>query len=179
MFRHADGNVLAQVLPVLDAAQLSRVFGPAKAMLFPAPDHPASDGSTLRRALLPDDAPPAQPGMLKLGVDQYAALTDQRIWRNRRFTMDYLRDAAPDEAGGLSDDALYLFVCRSEKSGFDLGLQSDYAHGLWAFMLLAFGASLMTSALITDTIRQADDPDEAIEAIMIEMSEASEDGDVG
>jgi hypothetical protein len=179
MFRHADGNVLAEVLPVLDAAQFSRVFGPAKALMFLAPDRPASDGSSLRRALLPDDAPPAASGMLKLGIDQYAALNDQRVWRNRRFTMNYLRDAAPDETSNMSDDELYLFVSRSEKSGFDLGLESDYAHGLWAFMLLAFGTAIMSSALVTNTIRQADDPDQAIEAIMVEMSETSEDGDVG
>jgi hypothetical protein len=69
MFRHGDGNVLAEVMPVLDAAQFSRVFGPAKALLFLAPDHPASDGSSLRRAVLPADAPSAPPapaGMLKL-----------------------------------------------------------------------------------------------------------------
>jgi Domain of unknown function (DUF4123) len=44
MFRHGDGNVLAEVLPVLDAAQFSRVFGPAQALMFLAPDHPASNG---------------------------------------------------------------------------------------------------------------------------------------
>jgi hypothetical protein len=33
--------------------------------------------------------------------------------------------------------------------------------------------------MMTDAIRQADDPDEAIEAIMIEMSGTSEDGDAG
>jgi hypothetical protein len=174
MFRHGDGNVLAEVLPVLDAAQFSRVFGPAKALMFLAPDHPASDGSTLRRALLPDDAPPAPAGMLKLGVDQYAALTEQRIWRNRKFTMDYLRDAAPDEAAGLSDDELYLFVCRSEKSGFDLGLESDYAHGLWAFMLLVFGVGFVSQAAIAGAIRDADDPDAAIEEIMEELSASAD-----
>ena len=45
MFRHGDGNVLAEVMPVLDAAQFSRMFGPAKALMFLAPDHPGSDGS--------------------------------------------------------------------------------------------------------------------------------------
>lgn len=68
MFRHVDGNVLAEVLPVLDAVQFSRVFGPAKALLFPAPDHPAADGSLIRRAVLPADAPPAQPGLLRLSM---------------------------------------------------------------------------------------------------------------
>jgi hypothetical protein len=177
MFRHGDGNVLAEVLPVLDAAQFSRVFGPAKALMFLAPDHPASDGSTLRRALQPEDAPLAPAGMLKLGLDQYAALTEQRIWRNRKFTMDYLRDAAPEETSRMSDDELYLFVCRSEKSGFDLGLESDYAHGLWAFMLLAFGAGFLSSALITDAIRQSEDPDETIEEIMVELSKSDESGE--
>jgi hypothetical protein len=174
MFRHGDGNVLAEVLPVLDASQFSRVFGPAKALMFLAPDHAASDDSTLRRALLPDDAPPAPAGMLKLGVDQYASLTEQRIWRNRKFTMDYLRDAAPEETSRMSDDELYLSVCRSEKSGFDLGLESDYAHGLWAFMLLVFGVGFVSQASIAGAIRDADDPDAAIEEIMEELAASAE-----
>ena len=178
MFRHGDGNVLAEVLPVLDAARFSRVFGPAKALMFPAPDHPASDGSPLRRAVLPADAPPGAPGLLKLSMEQYAQLTAQRVWKNRRFTMDYLRDAAPEETAQLSDEALYQFVSRAEKSGFRIGLESDYAHGLWAFMLLAFGEGIANNAMITDSIRQSGDPDKAVEDLMNELSEsASDSGD--
>ena len=55
---------------------------------------------------------------MKLSIEQYEELTNQRVWKNRRFTMDYLRDAAPEETAQLSDEALYQFVTRSEKSGF-------------------------------------------------------------
>jgi hypothetical protein len=81
MFRHADGNVLAEVLPVLDAAQFSRVFGPAKALMFLAPDHPASDGSLIRRAVLPGGAPPAPPGMLRLSMEQMEGIEEIRLER--------------------------------------------------------------------------------------------------
>jgi hypothetical protein len=179
MFRHGDGNVLAEVMPVLDAAQFSRMFGPAKALMFMAPDHPGSDGSPVRRAVLPDAAPPAAAGMLALNEEQFAALTAQRVWKNRRFTMDYLRDAAPVETERLSDEALCQFVIRAEKSGFRIGLESDYAHGLWAFMLISFGLSIADNALITNAIRQADDPDEAVEALLTELSESAADGGDG
>jgi hypothetical protein len=180
MFRHGDGNVLAEVLPVLDAAQFSRVFGPAKALMFLAPDHPGPDGSPIRRAVTPADAPPGSPGLLKLSAEQYAELTAQRVWNNRRFTMDYLRDAAPEETAQLSDEALYQFVTRAEKSGFRIGLESDYAHGLWAFMLLAFGESIANNVMITGSIRQSRDPDNAVEDLLNELSEsASDSGDGG
>ena len=179
MFRHADGNVLAEVLPVLGAAQFSRVFGPAKTLMFLAPDHPASDGSLIRRAVLPDDAPPGPAGMLKLSTEQYAELTNQRVWKNRRFTMDYLRDAAPEETAQLSDEALYQYVTRAEKSGFRIGLESDYAHGLWAFMLLAFGESIANNAMITNAIRQSGDPDKTVEDLMTGLSENAADGGGG
>jgi hypothetical protein len=37
-FRHADGNVLASVLQVLNEPQFARLFGPALALTFHTPD---------------------------------------------------------------------------------------------------------------------------------------------
>ncbi len=176
MFRHGDGNVLAEVMPVLDAAQFSRVFGPAKVLIFLAPDHPGADGSPIRRAALPVSAEAAPVGLLKLSDEQYAELTKQRVWKNRRFTMDYLRDAASEETASLSDEALYQFVSRAEESGFKIGLESDYAHGLWAFLLISFGLSIASNAIITNGIRDSGDPDKAVEELLTELSEPGDGG---
>jgi hypothetical protein len=170
IFRHADGNVLASVLPVLDAAQFARVFGPALALTFHAPDHPDEHGWPVSRAVLPLRAENGPAGMLTLRIDQYAALTQQRIWKNRKFTMAYLRDAAGDETKGMPDKDLYAFVTRAEKSGFAIGLRSDFAHGLWAFFLISFGEHLASNEEVTNSIRNSDDPDAAMEELMSELA---------
>jgi Domain of unknown function (DUF4123) len=136
MFRHGDGNVLAEVLPVLDAAQFSRVFGPAKAMLFPAPDHPASDGSTLRRALLPDDAPPAQPGMLKLSMEQMEGIEAARYERLQKRTTEYLLRVGADKLEGRSEAALGRDADIWLKSGMAYGVKSECALWQWSYLQL-------------------------------------------
>jgi hypothetical protein len=135
MFRHADGNVLAEVLPVLNAAQFSRVFGPARALLFSAPDHPASDGSTLRRASLPDDAPLAAPGLLQLSIEQMEGIEAARLERSRRKVMIYLNEFCPGEAEELSDAELRDLIVQYEASGDAIGLKSERAHMKWAYLM--------------------------------------------
>ena len=135
MFRHADGNVLAEVLPVLDAAQFSRVFGSAKALMFLAPDHPASDGSPIRRAVLPADAPPALPGLLKLSMDEMRGIEAARLERSRRKVGGYLRDVDEQAISGMSNTQLYELVRQYESDGNALGLRSERAHMKWAYLM--------------------------------------------
>jgi hypothetical protein len=125
LFRHYDGNVLAQVLPVLDSAQFSRVFGPAKALLFSAPDHPASDGSPLRRALLPDDAAPAQPGLLSLSNNQMEGIQDARLEGSRQRTVRFLRKTATKQTQHLSDEVLMSNVVAYEQVARSYGINEE------------------------------------------------------
>jgi hypothetical protein len=134
MFRHADGNVLAEVLPVLDAAQFSRVFGPAKALMFLAPDHPASDGSILRRAVLPDDAPPATPGMLKLSMEQMRGIEEIRLERSRLRISRYLREVAPEHTSGMSDSQLRRATSIWMDEARSHGVKSEVALGKFCYL---------------------------------------------
>jgi hypothetical protein len=79
IFRHADGNVLASVLPVLDEARFARLFGPALALTFHAPDFPDEQGWPVRRAVLPLPAANPPPGMLALTQSQLSILDDGRM----------------------------------------------------------------------------------------------------
>jgi hypothetical protein len=135
LFRHGDGNVLAEVLPVLDAVQFSRVFGPANALMFVAPGHPGSDGTALRRALLPENSPPAPPGMLKLSMQQMEEIEAIRHEASRRKVMDYLRDVDPGGTDGLSDAQLQELVVKYEEAGGALGLKSERAQMKWAYLM--------------------------------------------
>jgi hypothetical protein len=136
MFRHADGNVLAEVLPVLDAAQFSRVFGPAKALMFLAPDHPDSDCSTLRRAVLPDNAPPAPPGMLKLSMEQMEGIEEIRFERVQKRTTEYLQRVGGDKLEGRSEAALRRDADIWLKSGMAYGVKSECALWQWSYLQL-------------------------------------------
>jgi hypothetical protein len=152
MFRHADGNVLAEVLPVLDATQFARVFGPAKALMFLAPDHPASDGSIIRRALLPDDAPPAQPGMLKLSMEQMEGIEDVRLKRSQQRIVKYLRDVAPVQTKRMGDkevvDKTTLFL----KEGRALGVRTEAGLGRWCYLQVITNGEMGRQKSVVDFV---------------------------
>lgn len=135
MFRHADGNVLAQVLPALDTAQFSRFFGPAKEAVFLAPDNPSQiSDAVVRRALLPENAPPAKAGLLSLDRDQCETITGLRMQALRRSAVSEFcaadnRSHSPDkeqvsdafdraEAYGLeSKEQIWTFIELDRKFG--------------------------------------------------------------
>ena len=136
MFRHGDGNVLAEVLPALDAAQFSRVFGPARTLMFLAPDHPGSDGSPLRRAALPDDAPPAPPGLLRLSMDEMRGIEAIRFERCQLRITRYLRDVAPEPTRRVSDAELNRLTARWMEEAQSHGVKSEAALGRWSYLQL-------------------------------------------
>jgi hypothetical protein len=134
MFRHGDGNVLAEVLPVLDAAQFSRVFGIAKALMFLAPDHPASYGSTVRRALLPADCPPAPPGMLKLSMEQITGIEAARFERSQQRIVRYLKDTAPRQTNQLGEKEVVAKAAIFMAEGRALGVRTEAGLGRWCYL---------------------------------------------
>ena len=131
-FRHADPNVLASLLPLLDPAQFARIFGPADYIVMHAPDYGGPN-----RAPRPDDLPIAPAGLLRIREDQMAALEGARTQKSRRKIAAYLRKIDPAQTAAMSDGELVEFVQLSERSGRNLGLRSERAQGLWASMTLA------------------------------------------
>jgi hypothetical protein len=130
MFRHVDGNVLSQVLPVMDASQFSRFFGPANEVVFLAPDNPSqTSGSTVRRAALPEDAPPAKVGLLSLDGSQCEAIARARMQAlKRRAILEFGAGEAAGRPSGREQVA----------SAFDraeaYGLESK--EDVWAFVAM-------------------------------------------
>ena len=154
MFRHGDGNVLAEVLAVLDAAQFSRVFGPAKALMFPAPDHPASDGSPLRRAVLPEDAPLAPAGLLKLSMDQMRGIEEMRFERSRLRIIRYLRDVAPEQSAKMSDTQLAGAIAGWMDEARGHGVKSEAALGRWSYLQLVTFGEIGKKREVVDYLKQ-------------------------
>ncbi|MEF2074828.1 hypothetical protein, partial [Consotaella aegiceratis] len=125
LFRHADGNVLAQVLPCLDGARLARVFGPARAILFVSPDYPAASGRILHRALRPDDLPPPRPGMLTLDVSVLRAVEARRLERMKPDFIAYLRRQAGARVAHVPDERLGQEITAWMRSGYANGLRTE------------------------------------------------------
>jgi Domain of unknown function (DUF4123) len=181
LFRHADGNVLAEVLPFLDASQFSRVFGPAREIVFLAPEHPSvSSGSPLRRAIFPLEAPLAPAGLLKLSQPQIDGIEDIRNEASRRDTVAYLREYAPDDTSGMSDAALNTKVAGIEQRGFDLGFVSMTTHLLFVFMCVTGAWEESDDAELRQAIKEGEmEPDNALDEVYASMIEAGEEDTAG
>lgn len=96
LFRHADANVMAQVMSALEGQQFARVFGPAVTILF-APSGEWADGASFFIVPRPDDLPLAKPGLLQLEEEQLDAVSGARVQRSMRETANYLRRALPPQ----------------------------------------------------------------------------------
>ncbi len=94
LFRHADANVMAQVLPTLDERQFARLFKPATTILF-VTDEDCAIGSPLMVAPRQDDLPQAPSGLLRLEAPQMRVMGNARIIRSHKRIADFLRKTAP------------------------------------------------------------------------------------
>lgn len=96
VFRHADANVMAQVLSGLNMVELSRLFGSAISILF-APDSYWSPSGRAIEAKRPVDLPSAPAGMLELSTETMARIADARSrglrrWAHAEFGSDASRN---------------------------------------------------------------------------------------
>jgi hypothetical protein len=175
LFRHADANVMAQVLPALDKAQFARLFGPATAIAF-APDEEWASNAGMMIAPRPAGLPASAPGPLRLGEDVMERIGDSRLAASRRNIEGYLRESAPEYTEKLSDLELQQLVVNAEKTGDEIGFQSEYGHGLWAFLtLITDGALLYNKDIRTHFATSGRLPDEVVEEMIDEVSEADDE----
>lgn len=92
LFRHADPNVIAAMLPILTIAQRARFFGNARATILDADNF-----GGLQRPEASDDQDIAGRGMLRLSSDQYERFTIARITLVKRHVAEFLHRNAPDQ----------------------------------------------------------------------------------
>ncbi|MEI5681090.1 MULTISPECIES: DUF4123 domain-containing protein [unclassified Mesorhizobium] len=136
ILRHADANVMAQLIPSLNQAQYLRLLGPANAIIF-QPDE--EWGANVTRASRKDNAPPPPRGPLTIDLSNIEEIENRRREAVIRKRMIYLRKVAPDYTVAMSDDELRDLVRRQEAEANELGLKREYSHKLWAFMMVIGG----------------------------------------
>lgn len=170
IFRHADANALAQVIPAMDPPQLSRLFGPCLQIVH-APDWEWA--ATPRVLSKPADLPAAPKGPLRLTPATIRGMEALRMAGSRRKVMTYLRDVDPDGTRNLSDDALHRHVLDYEATGDSIGLQSERAHMKWAYLMSITGGEAGNSDLAQRAFRDSGKhPDEAIDDLLDALDKA-------
>lgn len=170
LFRHADANVIAQVLPALDASQFARLFGPASTILF-VPDRDWGGGA--KQAIKPDDLPKPPSGPLKLNTETVQRIESHRLFASRRHRMDYVRDTCRAETAGASDEMVAEHIRISDETGKQLGLVSEAAHCRWAFIMCKTnGRVLKTPEILRRISSEGSSPDEQVRTFMVDMASA-------
>lgn len=165
MFRHADANVMAQVMPSLKLQNVARVLGPANQIVFSPDSDWHGRSMTVRRN---DELPNAPLGMLKLSRAEADAIEARQGIRSQRRIASYLRDVAPHHTAGMDDDELMHFVSVETRKVTAFGVRREDMIGRWSFMQLTSGSDLsrdehVRSAMTNRSLRET--PDERIQAL--------------
>ncbi|RNF33565.1 hypothetical protein [Paracoccus methylarcula] len=170
LFRHADANVMAQVIPALNAAQLSRLLGPCRQILC-APGVEWADGVLSVDRL--EDWPPPHSGPLRFDAETMRAMNEMRMEGSRRKVMSYLREVDPGGIENLSDAELRHRVMICEKTGKEMGLESEQAHMKWAYLMSITGGRADQDGVAKAHFQGSyKHPDDAIDDVLDELDEA-------
>lgn len=162
-FRHWDPRVLADLFPVLDAAQFRRVLGPAEEVAFDA-----FGGSGFKRVISDQGWPTASPGLLLVRSEQFAAMIDRRVSASHRRIGAYLRRYAPDRVRGMDDRALHDLIDTHDSQIRGHGVRHEISIGLWSYMQVNSKVDLSAQPAVTRFLADpafGTTPDKRLEAL--------------
>jgi Domain of unknown function (DUF4123) len=172
LFRHWDPNVLAALMPVLDAAQFARVLGPAAQIAANAPDY-----GGLRRIPRPDDLPLAPQGPLRISQDQMEGLTDAMVHSSRLKIARYLKRNVPSHFSGVDDAFCWGTTLASDKSADELGIETERGRARWAYLMMLSDGKVAEMKQARDFVRfGGNDPDDQVKALMRHTIDAAWEG---
>jgi Domain of unknown function (DUF4123) len=175
MFRHWDPNVLAAVMPQLDAEQFARIFGPCAYILINAPDH-----GGLKRIPRPDALPPAPHGPLRLSPEQMEGLKAAMVHSSRLRIARYLKRNVPEHFSGIDDEFLWGAAVASEKTADELGIETERGRARWAYVMMLSDGKAADVKEVRGFIRSGPaSPDEQVSALMKHTAAALRGGSAG
>jgi hypothetical protein len=168
VFRHADPRVMAMLLPLLDAGQVSRLFGEATGLVVGAPDE-ASAKSFPR----PLDLPKKPRGWLKIGRERYEELNVVAQKRHENWIANYLRRVAPEVTRDLSAEQLGDMVRLAESNRRSLGIRTQRAAAKWAYLeMITAGRILQQDGVRRYMTDGEHAPDRKVDLMMRSLSSA-------
>jgi hypothetical protein len=161
--------VLASVLPVLDKAQFARLFGPALALTFHAPDYPDKQGWPIRRAVRPLPSAPTSTGMLALNAEQMRGIEAARYMRLHKRSVEYLARVGSGKLAGRDHETLARDTDIWLKSGLEFGISSERALWQWCYLQLFTNGQLTKAPGLDPYLKDrstGEQPDAKIDMIM-------------
>ena len=161
LFRHADANVMAQVLPCLNPQQLTRTLGPARSVIF-APEPEWGAGEDIMQIANPKDTyNPTHP--LKLSNPDMDRLEKRRKECLTYQTMVFLEDNAADKMETISKAEIITLIQESQTSADELGITASETREFWAYLALKTQKASLTANNVSSYIkRQPRDIDQVI-----------------
>jgi hypothetical protein len=166
LFRHWDPNALSRMLRQLDARQYSRLFGPAQSILMNAP----AEGGILR-SIKPQDYTRTPTGPLTIRAEQLEALDAQSRTTYCAKMSSILKQMAPQETSGMSDDELDERILRYEASGNRMGLTQERSLSIWGYLMLTSGDRFEGKPEIRGYLQsKPGTPDENVEILLDQMT---------
>ncbi|MFD1057530.1 DUF4123 domain-containing protein, partial [Paracoccus fistulariae] len=168
LFRHADANVIAQALPVMNASETARFYGPASSLFF-APDPDWANGREWLQSDRPIDLPNSPPGLLTLSATTLEGMQGARERRSLRRTASFLRRTLPPDFQGLSDHQLERVASASRRSGNELGMRSLGGHQRWAYLMTITEGRVAQEPRVRAFIQAYDEtPDRQVKTAMLD-----------
>ena len=157
VLRHADGNVLAQLLPALASEQFAQVLGPADAIVFASRDLTEADGFRVFTARRPEGARD-HPGNVRLDV---STLRRMEAYRIATLADDVALDLH-ENWDGLAppferelDPAFARDVRIAVREADDMGVRTYDAYRDWAELRYDYG-DIVALPQVTDFVRNGD-----------------------
>jgi Domain of unknown function (DUF4123) len=175
MFRHWDPNVLASVMPLLDAAQFARMFGPASHIVINGPDT-----GGLKRIPRPQNLPSPPHGPLLLSPEQMEGLKAAMVHSSRLRIARYLKGNVPAHFSGVDDAFLWGTALASETAADGLGIETERGRARWAYiMMLSDGRAADVKEVRGFIQNGPESPDAQVSALMKHTAAALRDGSAG
>ena len=160
LFRHADANVMAQVLPCLSDPQITRIMGPADGVIF-APDPEWASGEDIMTVTNPKDTYNST-HPLKLNNPDMDGIERKRAEVMRFNLFAAVQAAFPKKTAQMEPDIVFKFIEKSEIVGITLGITSTIALELWIFLAFKTDGKSLTHPKVKRHFQYALNPDETM-----------------
>ncbi|MCZ7450969.1 hypothetical protein O8B93_25685 [Agrobacterium rhizogenes] len=170
IFRHADPNVMMQVLPALSPEQVVRLIGPAEEIYFA----PAEVwGGSIKRAHRPVDVV-AQGGMLRLTPENIEVISASRMLAARRRRVGAFQRSAPHLLQGMEEREALIFMERYETQARIYGLKTERGFFQWTYLMSASNGRFIEAPDIRQNLKGSN-PDARLDEMMRLMANAAKE----
>lgn len=163
LFRHWDPQVLAPILPILDADQAARVWGPAEALVLHARDH----GELRIQPAPPYRAPDPSRRLIRFEPAQMARLAHNSRLRSIYAIATLVGELLEKHDRRFPFEFLLTHTEASIEFGKKIGLKSEAMLGLWCFLVISTKNHIIREKSVIDYIQNGEgSPDEMLEELV-------------